>query len=61
MFNYYRFIKSKYSAVADILVDQAKRDQILLRVIENFNINDEDRNRITVIVINDVIIDIYRG
>ena len=60
MFNYYRFIKSKYNTVAEILADQAKKEGLLIRIVDKFD-NDNDRNRVTIIVVNDVIIDIYRG
>ena len=60
MFNYYRFIKSKYSTVAEILASQAKREDLSIRVIDKFDV-DDDKDRITVVVMHDVIIDIYRG
>jgi hypothetical protein len=60
MFNYYRFIKSKYSAVEEILASQAKREDLSIRVIDKFDV-DDDKDRITVVVMHDVIIDIYRG
>ena len=60
MFNYYRFIKSKYATVAEVLASQAKRENLSIRVIDEFD-NDDDQNRITIVVMHDVIIDIYRG
>ena len=60
MHNYYRFIKSRYSNIADILAEQAKKENLTIRIIENFD-DDNDQKRISVIVVNDVIIDIYRG
>ena len=61
MFNYYRFIKSKYSTVADVLAQQAKQENLAIRIVEGFDGDDHDRNRITVVVMYDVIIDIYKG
>ena len=36
MHNYYRFIKSRYSNIADILAEQAKKENLTIRIIENF-------------------------
>jgi hypothetical protein len=61
MFNYYRFIKSKYSTVTEVLAEQAKQDNLSIRVIDKFDGDDNDKNRITIVVMHDVIIDIYKG
>jgi hypothetical protein len=60
MFNYYRFINSKYSTVSEILSAQAQSENLSIRIIPKFD-NDDNQNRITIIVVNDVILDIYRG
>lgn len=61
MFNYYRFIGSKYSAVQQNIEEQAAADKLTIHLISNFGEGQNDSNRITVIVKHDVIIDIYRG
>lgn len=61
MFNYYRFIRCRFSTVEKILREQAAKEQLAFKVIESFDLEDSDPNRVTIIVNNDVIVDIYRG
>jgi hypothetical protein len=61
MFNYYRFVGSKFSLVKEIIEQQAATEKLSLRLVSEFGQDQTDPNRITIMVRNDAIIDIYRG
>ena len=60
MFNYYRFIRSRHSEVSEIIRDQAAKDKLSLRIIESVDAK-EYPNTVTIVLMNDIIVDIYRS
>lgn len=62
MFNYYRFIGSRYETYREIIQQQAERDRLSLN-IKNFRDIYEDGNldRLNIVLKNDIILDIYLG
>ena len=61
MFDYYRFIGSSLSQYLTIIESQCEMAGYTLRIIPQPDTMNEDRERITIIVESDVILDIYKG